>query len=150
MSRGGVNWTEEEFAEYERLRKGGDALAPSKRSGIAPVASTAGAKKPRMNKTEFAYSMELEARRMVGDILWFGFEVMTLRLAFDCRYTPDFAVLKADGSLQFVEIKGFLRGDADVKFRVAAEGFPFAEFVMLRKQKGGGWELMKHLNGGGR
>ena len=162
MSRGGVNWTEEEFAEYERLRKGGDALAPSKRSGTAPVASTAGAKKPRMNKWECEYALELEARKHAGEILWYGFEALKLRLADGTYYTPDFAVLAktkayalgaewvpGETAMHFVEIKGFLRDDANVKFKVAAELFPFELFMYTRK-KGGGWELMKHLNGGGR
>jgi hypothetical protein len=113
-----------------------------------------------MNKTELAYSLELEARKQAGEIRWYSFEAMNLRLTGRTYYRPDFLVvtqqMDATGAwreaFQFHEIKGYAaKDDALVKFKVAAELFPFFEFFMLRKRRerdGGGWELMKHLNGG--
>ena len=92
----------------------------------------------RMNKTEAAYAYELEMRRLAGEVAWFAFEAIKLRLADKTFYTPDFLVVLADGEVQFHEVKGFWRDDARVKIKVAAEQYPFP-FVAIRKTKGG-WE----------
>lgn len=105
--------------------------------------------RPRMNAWEADYEIELKARLHSGEIIWYGFEAITLRLADRTTYTPDFVVMYPDRSIEVVEIKGFLREDANVKFKVAAELFPFV-FLMLRKKKvseGGGWEYMRSLDG---
>lgn len=96
-----------------------------------------------MNSTELDYSTVLEARKQAGsDILWWVFESITLKLAQDTRYTPDFVVMRADGLLECHEVKGFWQDDAKVKIKVAAEKFPF-RFLAVRKlpkKDGGGWE----------
>jgi len=94
-----------------------------------------------MNKTEAAYSQVLEAKQLAGEILWWSFEGITFKLADGCRYTPDFAVLAADGELQMHEVKGYFMDDAKVKVKVAAEKFP-CRFLIIRaipKKDGGGW-----------
>lgn len=95
-----------------------------------------------MNKLEAEYGALLEARRLAGnDILWYAFEALTLKLATDTRFTPDFLVLRADGQLECHECKGFMEEDALVKLKVAAEKFPF-RFISIRKKPkkdGGGW-----------
>jgi hypothetical protein len=89
----------------------------------------------RMNGTEAEY-----ARLFLGNRVW-GFEAITLRLADDCRYTPDFWVLGDDDVLEFHETKGHWREDARVKIRSAAEQFPWFRFRAFRKlPKGGGWQ----------
>jgi hypothetical protein len=96
-----------------------------------------------MNKTEAAYQLELEAGRQVGEILWYTFEAITLKLADDCRYTPDFIVMKKDLSLECHEVKGFWQDDARVKIKVAAAKFPF-RFIAVTKiaaKNGGGWNV---------
>lgn len=89
----------------------------------------------RMNKTEARYAAILEARKIAGEIREWHFEAVTLRLGDDCRYTPDFLVVLADGTLEFHETKGFWRDDAKVKVRVAASLFPF-RFIAMRLVKG--------------
>lgn len=93
------------------------------------------------NKTEQAYEDNLESRRMVGDILWYRFEGLKLRLADNTFYTPDFAVLASDGYLECHEVKGFWTDDARVKIKVAAEQYPFRfiAFKAVAKNQGGGW-----------
>ncbi len=91
-----------------------------------------------MNKTEAAYAGELELRQRAGEIVWYRFEAIKLRLAGKTFYTPDFVVIMANGEVQFHEVKGFWRDDARVKIKVAAEQFPF-RFIAIRKTKGG-WE----------
>ena len=95
-----------------------------------------------MNQTEARYARHLELRRQAGDIDWYLFEGITLKLAHDTRYTPDFAVMRAGGAMELHEVKGHYTGDAKVKVRVAAERFPF-QFVLARERskKTGEWIL---------
>jgi hypothetical protein len=96
-------------------------------------------RKGEMNKTESRYAQELELRKRVGEILWCEFEGITLKLGFDCRYTPDFAVMLANGELEMHEVKGFMKEDAQVKIRTAAKNFPFRFY--LARWKDGGFEV---------
>lgn len=94
-----------------------------------------------MNKLEAAYAEVLKAREIAGEVLWWKFECVTLKLAPDCRYTPDFVVMLADGSIEAHEAKGHWEDHAKVKIRLAAELFPF-RFVAVKKEakkRGGGW-----------
>ena len=141
----------------ECLRRTGDiphaATTPAAGAESAPGASAVSRVKIRkargMNQWEMLYAQEeLEPRRLIGEIQWYGFEAMKIRLADGAYYTPDFAVLESSGALWFAEIKGFAREAAVVRFKVAAETTPF-EFRMYRKKKiaeGGGWELMMRRN----
>lgn len=138
-----MNWTEEQLADWKR-QKGSTGA-----SGAFPR-SAAKVPKPRLNKWEQEYAQYLEAARQAGTIRWYGFEAIKLRLASGTYYTPDFAVLNTDNELEFREIKGFWRDDALVKFKVAAEHFPF-RFLALRKKRvseGGGWEVLKDIGTG--
>lgn len=97
-----------------------------------------------MNKTEAAYAVHLEYRRLQGEVLWFRFEGMKFRLADSTFYTPDFAVMLADNSLECHEVKGApMRDDAAVKLKVAADMYPI-RFLLVRarpKKDGGGWSI---------
>jgi hypothetical protein len=99
-----------------------------------------------LNKTEQAYSDFLEKRKAAGEILWFKFEGMKLRLADNTFYTPDFAVLAADEVMEMHEVKGFMQDDAAVKIKVAAATYPFRFFlVRVRPKKdGGGWNAREY------
>lgn len=94
-----------------------------------------------MNKTEAAYGEYLKTRQLVGHIAWFKFEGIKLRLADNTFYTPDFAVMLADGSMELHEVKGFWTDDARVKTKVAASMYPFQIIGVTAKTKksGGGW-----------
>lgn len=105
-----------------------------------PVPRGAKAAKP-MNRTEAAYELVLRAREQAGEIAWYAFEGITLKLAPDCRYTPDFAVMLAGGEIELHEVKGFMRDDAAVKLKLAAELFPFP-IVVVRK-RGAGWDVTR-------
>ena len=96
-----------------------------------------------MNRTEAAYAGHLEALKASGEVLWYAFEAMTLKLADGCRYTPDFAVMLPDGQLQMHEVKGYWQDDAKAKIRVAASLFPmpFIAVYQQPKRDGGGWKF---------
>jgi hypothetical protein len=78
-----------------------------------------------MNKTEAAYERDLRDAQALGDILWYRFEGLKLRLADNTFYTPDFAVLASDNVMECHEVKGFWRDDARAKIKIAAEMYPF-------------------------
>jgi len=93
------------------------------------------------NKTEKAYGDFLELRKRAGEIAWYKFEGIKLRLADNTFYTPDYAVMLSDGSLECHEVKGFWQDDARVKIKIAADLYPF-RFIALKanaKKDGGGW-----------
>jgi hypothetical protein len=94
----------------------------------------------KMNKSEAAYAQHLEARKHIGEVLWYRFEGIKLRLADNTFYTPDFAVIVASGALELHEFKGFMEEDANVKLKAAASQYPFA-FRLVRKAKGGNWDI---------
>lgn len=96
-----------------------------------------------MNKSEQAYAAHLTAKQAAGLIQWFEFEAVKLRLADNTFYTPDFAVVAADGVMEMHETKGFWEDDARVKIKVAASLFPFRfkAFKARSKKNGGGWEV---------
>lgn len=100
-------------------------------------------KNGQMNKGEVAYAHSLEVRKQAGDVLWYRFEGLKLRLADNTFYTPDFAVMTNDGVLECHEVKGFWQDDAKVKIKVAAEQYPFRfkAYKAKAKKHGGGWEV---------
>lgn len=90
-----------------------------------------------MNRTEAQYAQRLEERLQNGGIAWFKFEAVKLRLADKTFYTPDFAVMLADGTLEMHEVKGFWEDDARVKVKVAASLYPFRFIAVTHKR--GAW-----------
>jgi hypothetical protein len=103
-----------------------------------------------MNNTEREAAGMLDALKARGDVLEYWFERVTFKLADDCRYTPDFQVLRRDGTVEFVEIKGgFVREDARLKIKMAAESQPFRFTVWQKKNKtdGGGWTVWEVPSG---
>ena len=96
-----------------------------------------------MNKTEQAYCATLEARRAAGEVAWYKFEGIKLRLADNTFYSPDFAVMLADGALEMHEVKGFWQDDARAKIKIAADMYPmrFLAIQVKPKKGGGGWAI---------
>lgn len=99
----------------------------------------------QMNKTEEGYAAMLRSRELAGEVIAWHFEAVTFKLADDTRYTPDFTVQLADGSMEFIDAKG--GGPIDpkslVKIKCAAEKFPQFVFVIEQKQAkkhGGNWK----------
>lgn len=121
-------------------------------AGVAPSRSIRGRGRG-MNRWEREYAAVLETRKLAGEVIWWAFEAITLKLGHDCRYTPDFAVVPAGDMewIEFHEVKGFWRDDAKVKIRVAAGLFPWARFVVVTKPRGhsrgesggGGWKAQE-------
>lgn len=104
-----------------------------------------------MNKTEQAYRDFLMARVAAGTVYEFAFEAVTLKLAPDTRFTPDFLVVGPDGAIELHEVKAGMRSgkaiiedDAKVKIKVAAAKFPYLTFrlcVRAAACNGGNWDI---------
>lgn len=90
----------------------------------------------RMNKGERAYAAVLEARVASGHVAAWWFEFVTLRLADDTHYRPDFLVQLPDGTLELHEVKGrkgdtfYATEDGWLKVKLAAEVSPFPVAVV--------------------
>lgn len=97
-----------------------------------------------MNKLEARYAQQLEARKIAGEILWYKYEAVKLRLADNTFYTPDFAVMLANGELEMHETKGFMRDDAAVKIKVAAALYPFRFVLCCHRNKTEGWTFSEY------
>jgi len=106
-----------------------------------------------MNRTEEAYAQRLELLRRAGEIEWYRFEGIKLRLADNTFFTPDFFVMLPNGELEVHEVKGsltYIQDDAMVKIKVSAELFPLRFFLIAPalKRDGGGWKIKEVGNGG--
>ena len=97
----------------------------------------------QMNKTEAEYAQQLELRKHSGEIAWYRFEGLKLRLADNTFYTPDFAVMRQNGLMECHEVKGHWQDDARAKIKIAADMYPF-QFIAIQKEakcRGGGWKV---------
>lgn len=95
-----------------------------------------------MNKTEAAYAEHLKLLEKLGEISFWRFEPMNLKIGAKCHYRPDFLVINKEGEVEIHEVKGFWTDDARVKIKVAAAIFPF-KFIAIKKKtkkEGGGWQ----------
>lgn len=103
-------------------------------------------KSGKMNKTEREYSQYLDALMACGDVLWWKFDAVNLRLADNLHYRVDFLVMLANGSLEGHEVKGgHAFDDSIVKLKMANELYPWP-FYLVKKKKGGGWNITKVVN----
>lgn len=101
-----------------------------------------------MNPLEAAYAAHLQGCMDQGKIAWYAYEGITLTLVHGrkgkpgSRYTADFAVMLADGTLELHECKGFSRGQEKSlnKFKQAASMYPFV--FRLVRQRGKVWDIL--------
>ena len=94
-----------------------------------------------MNRLEADYALHLELRRRAGEIEWFAFDAVKLRLAASTFYAFDFLVMLENGELEAHEVKGHWEDDARVKIKVAASMYPFRFLAITRPSKAKGWQI---------
>lgn len=126
-------------AELHALQRGGGTVT-SRFQALGRLAPG------EMNKTEEAYGRHLDAQILAGEVLWWKFEAIKLRLADSTFLTVDFAVLPASCVLEMHDVKGgrgIVTDDAWVKMKVAAATYPFVFKVAfpLARRAGGGWDI---------
>jgi hypothetical protein len=131
----GTRWTMDDI-KARGLKVVGESLVATKPAASQENYQALGRMKSgKMNKTEAAYFNYLEVQKRIGEVLWFEFEPMNLRLAGKCFYKVDYLVLTKDFQLEVHEVKGYWTDDALVKIKAAAEKFPF-RFISKQLVKG--------------
>lgn len=132
-----ANITEQEYEEMLARARANRTFQPPATPTLIVRPIKHGTPRRHWNKTEEAFSRLLDIRLRAGEIREWWFEALTFKLGRDCRYTPDFAAIHADGSLHLHEVKGsFCRDDAKAKFRAAATMFPFFGWWWAQLKKG--------------
>lgn len=101
-----------------------------------------------MNKTETWYANNvLVPLTAAGTFHSWAFEAFKIRLADRTWYTIDFMVIRADGLIEFHEVKGSWKAahqdDSRVKLKVAAEDHTWAMFVAY-EHSSRSWEWFVH------
>lgn len=92
--------------------------------------------KDNLNKTEKEFLARLRSGEF-GNFTWIGIQAITMRLGFDCRYTPDFNTISEAGKMWHWEVKGaHCWDDAKVKIKSVASQYPFWTFVFAQKKDG--------------
>lgn len=130
-------WTKEQLKQYQDRAKKNNPLPPMVTAVSLLAKLEMSTDEQKLNKTERAY---LQYLRTGCGAAWIGIQNITLKLADDTRYTPDFFFIDCSGSeLHAREVKGFWRDDAKVKIKVAARLFSWIRFTVAVKTKTG-WE----------
>ena len=95
----------------------------------------------------YAWYLELEKLgRRIRDV---RHHPLRLRIADGVSYQPDFLVVRLDGVIEMHEVKGGYKKDSKrydkgrIKFRTAAEAFPWFQFVWVTWQKGQ-WQVERY------
>jgi hypothetical protein len=100
-----------------------------------------------MNKTELAFWQMMAGSRL-NLIVACWREPLTFRLAGRTRYTPDFGVRIRGEPFTLVEVKGFMRDDAAVKLKVAADMYPCFRWLLVRRDGRHGWDVREVTRAG--
>lgn len=115
--------------------------------GTARLRALGRLKTGEKNKTEQRYEDEvLRPALHAGDVLWYRFEAIKLRLADNTFLTMDYAVLPRSGVLELHDCKGSKRiimDDAKVKMKVAADQYPLTFKIAnpIGSRAGTGWQV---------
>ena len=133
----------EDFIQFERDRQ--SKQAPAAKTATQRMQAKGRLPPGQMNKSEAAYALILDTRKLAGEVLWWAFESIKFKLADRTHLTIDFALMLADGSIQFHDLKGaraIIQEDAAAKMKVAAAMFPFPMFYAFPpKRVGGSWTI---------
>jgi len=112
------------------VRSGSVAVAPAVPAVVRKVTTT---DEDSLNKTEKRFLAVLRSRPYA----FVGIKSFTLKLAFDCRYAPDFVTCDCSGGVVCWEAKGpFIYEKALYKPRMAANKFAFFRFVLAQEKEG--------------
>jgi hypothetical protein len=92
----------------------------------------------KLNKLETRFAEMLRESPLVSR--WYP-QAVKLRLAGTTSYTPDFFVILRDGRQAMVETKGWLREDAAIKIKVAADMYPCWDWYLVYAGNGHAWRV---------
>ena len=106
-------------------------LPRGSRLGRGRTSTGAGRTPGFRSKLEERYAGHLELRVRTGELSWFGYEAVRLKLGQGAWFTPDFALLDSGGRFEFIEVKGYRREAAMVRLKVAASTFWWWRFKLV-------------------
>jgi hypothetical protein len=93
-----------------------------------------------MNGLELAYAKHLDKLKLAGDVKWWAFNAVRLRIAMGEKaawFKCDFFIEFADGHFEFHETKGHEKTAGILRLKIAAGIYPIP-FVLVKKN-GSGW-----------
>ena len=91
-----------------------------------------------MNKLEAQYAQYLDLQRYAGEIFWWGYERVRLKVGNGAWFKSDFCVLREEGgTIELHETKGFRREAAIVRIKACADEYPFIFYLVIKR--GGEW-----------
>jgi len=125
-----TEYTEEWYQSY--LLKTGQIKELPKTKGVEK--GKIKNKKRIMNTWEARYAAELDTYGKTIGMIDYKFNCIKLMLADGAWYTPDFMIMYSNKT-EIIEIKGFRRTDAIVRFKVAKTNYPMFDFRMLTWDK---------------
>jgi hypothetical protein len=140
----------EHFLRGEEIDRHGAPFAPAAKGKAHHMLGRLGV--GIMNKTEARFEREmLIPAKERGEITWYAFEGIKLRLAERTYLTVDFFVRRPDLTFEAIDVKGaraIVEEDARVKMKVAAAMFPFSFRLAFPRPRalGGGW-LIEEVKG---
>lgn len=117
---------------------------PRFNAGFEAMKAKGRLKAGEMNKSEAKFDLVLRAQLQAGEIAWYAFECIKLRLADGTFLEVDFFVMQPSGELWAIDVKGgWVSDDGILKLRWAAKDFPFRFFTAKQKlvRDGGGWDI---------
>jgi hypothetical protein len=89
------------------------------------------------NKTERAFALTyLDPLLFAGTIRSYAYEAIKVRLGDGAWYLPDYTVWYPDDLIQMIEVKGWLRESARIRFLVARDLFPQFSWRMVQRKQG--------------
>lgn len=141
-----MNWSEGDYERHLQRRNQKPEVKSKASDSVRKLQALGRLPKGTMNKSEQSFSRHLEMLKLAGDVLWFKFEGIKLRLAPNTSITIDFAVMDSSGVLEMIDVKGskaIFTDDARAKMKVAAAMYPFVFKVAypLSQKDGGGWDI---------
>lgn len=123
-----------------------DKTSPKNSKGMRLYQAKGRLKEGQMNKTERRYFEYLKAEEAAGRVQKIWFESIKVKIADGaCWYTPDFLVMRPDGTLEFHEVKACPRmfmDDAKVKVKATATIYPFKMIVVYPERNG--WKQVSY------
>jgi hypothetical protein len=124
--------------------RGGTKAATAGMAGLLAARAKGRLKPGELNKTEAKFELHLRAQLQAGEILWYGIQNITLKLAPSTHLRIDFFTLDKIGELHAIDVKGgYMQDDSLAKIKIAAAMFPF-RFFLARQclvKDGGGFSL---------
>lgn len=117
------------------ISKGGESHYPAERlRGNLATGAAHPMKSRGMNKLEAQYAQHLDLQKFAGEIFWWGYERVRLKVGNGAWFKPDFYVLREEGGpIELHETKGHRREAAIVRIKACADEYPFQFYLVIRR-----------------